>query len=161
MTENNEKIDENKKELDLDVHHQQEEELSHSDEKEPKAKKFVAPITHKIKESASQIWLAGLGAYAKAEQEGNKLFETLVKDGENIETLTREQIGKQWNQCLDKVGEVKEKATNSWEKIEKAFDDRVSRALVRLGIPSRAEVDALKAEVNQLKAMLNTNKEKN
>ena len=107
-------------------------------------------VAQKIKNSASQIWLAGLGAYAKAEQEGNKLFETLVKDGEHIETLTKEQIDKQWNQCKDKVEGVKERATHSWEKIEKAFDERVSHALARLGIPTRSEVEALKAELIRL-----------
>jgi poly(hydroxyalkanoate) granule-associated protein len=150
----------NENEFDIDSQKEQQEILEDDNGKDPKTKGLVTPITHKIKESASQIWLAGLGAYAKAEQEGNKFFETLVKDGENLETVTREQIGKQWNQCLDKVGEVKEKATHSWERIEKAFDERVSRALVRLGIPSRAEVDALKAEVDDLKKMLDAMKRK-
>ena len=162
MSDNNdhERVDDNKKEFNINSLDAQSDSPENDDGTDMRAKGLVAPITHKIKESASQIWLAGLGAYAKAEQEGNKLFETLVKDGENLETLTREQIGKQWNQYRGKVEEVKEKATHSWEKIEKAFDERVSRALVRLGIPSRAEVDDLKAEVEHLKAILNASKGK-
>ena len=48
------------------------------------AKKFppdASALNDTVKESAQQIWLAGLGAFAKAQQEGGKVFETLVKDG--------------------------------------------------------------------------------
>ena len=34
--------------------------------------------------SPHQIWLAGLGAFSRAQQEGTKLFETLVKQGEQL-----------------------------------------------------------------------------
>ena len=47
-------------------------------------------VAEKVKESANQIWLAGLGAYAKAEEEGSKLFDNLVHDGEKLETKTRQ-----------------------------------------------------------------------
>ncbi|HNJ75966.1 MAG TPA: phasin family protein, partial [Azospira sp.] len=42
-----------------------------------------------VKESAHQIWLAGLGAFAKAQDEGNKVFDALVKEGESIQARTR------------------------------------------------------------------------
>ena len=32
-----------------------------------------------VKESAQQIWLAGLGAFSKAQSEGGKVFQALVK----------------------------------------------------------------------------------
>ena len=38
-------------------------------------------LTSTIKESTQQIWLAGLGAYAKAQEEGGKIFEALVQEG--------------------------------------------------------------------------------
>jgi hypothetical protein len=42
-----------------------------------------------VKESAQQIWLAGLGAFAKAQEEGGKVFDALVKEGESIQSKTR------------------------------------------------------------------------
>lgn len=109
-------------------------------------------VAEKVKESANQIWLAGLGAYAKAEEEGSKLFDNLVHDGEVIETKTRGYIDKSLNVAKDKVDEVKARASGSWNKVERAFDIRVSKALGRLNIPTRADVDALVAKIAELDA---------
>ena len=38
-------------------------------------------MSDNVKEQAQQIWLAGLGAFAKAQQDGTKAFEKLVTDG--------------------------------------------------------------------------------
>lgn len=114
-------------------------------------------VAKKIKDSANQIWLAGLGAYSKAEEEGNKLFESLVKDGQQLEEKAKGPIEKKLPvipSYKDKVDEVRERATGSWERIEKAFDERVSKALGRLNIPSRSDVEALTAKVEELSAAL-------
>ena len=112
-------------------------------------------IASKIKASANQIWLAGLGAYAKAEQEGGRWFEGLVRDGE----LTRAIVDKQLLQAKEKVGEVRERvigvrdrAADSWERIEHAFDERVAGALGRLNIPNKHDVDELAGQVAKLQA---------
>ena len=117
-------------------------------------------VAEKVKESANQIWLAGLGAYAKAEEEGSKLFDNLVNDGEKIETKTRGYIDKSLNVALDKVDEVKAKATGSWNKVEKAFDLRVSKALSRLNIPTRHDVDGLVSRIAELNGEIETLTEK-
>ena len=43
------------------------------------------PLTNTIRESAQQIWLAGLGAFAKAQAEGGKVFEALVREGQTMQ----------------------------------------------------------------------------
>ena len=114
-------------------------------------------IAKKIKESANQIWLAGLGAYSKAENEGNRLFDNLVKDGKKLEDKAKGPLEKKLpgiNTYRDKVEEVREKATGSWERIEKAFDERVSNALSRLNIPTRRDVEELTAKVDALNEAL-------
>ena len=45
--------------------------------------------TDRIKDSAQQIWLAGLGACAKMQEEGSKAFEALVKDGASVQKKTQ------------------------------------------------------------------------
>jgi len=108
-------------------------------------------IAKKIKESANQIWLAGLGAYAKAEKEGSKLFDTLVRDGKKVEGKTNP--GKKTT-YRDRVEEVKDKAAHSWEKIEKAFDERVASTLAKLNIPTKQDVDALSAKIKALQSVI-------
>lgn len=125
-----------------------------ADKKLPQTDKQVTQLAEqmadKVKESANQIWLAGLGAYSKAEQEGNKLFDTLVQDGEKLEAKTRSLMDKPLNVAKETVETVRARATGSWEKVEKAFDLRVSRALHRLNIPTRTEVDDLHERISQL-----------
>lgn len=111
-------------------------------------------MADKVKESANQIWLAGLGAYSKAEEEGSKLFDNLVQDGEKLEARTRAIVDKPITAAKEKVGNVKARATGSWEKVEKAFDHRVSKALHRLNIPTRNDVDELYARIDRLTQQL-------
>jgi poly(hydroxyalkanoate) granule-associated protein len=118
---------------------------------EENAKSCIEPsIAEKVKESASQIWLAGLGAYSKAEKEGNKLFDTLVRDGERLEDKTRSYLDRQINVAREKVEEVKAKASGSWNKVERAFDERVATALHRLNIPVQSDVQRIVDRLDQL-----------
>lgn len=96
-----------------------------------------------IKESAQQIWLAGLGAFAKAQEEGGKVFEALVKEGEALQAKTRKV-------AEDKVVEMTSKATGTWDKLEQVFEDRVARALHSLGVPTQQDVQTLSRRVAEL-----------
>lgn len=98
-----------------------------------------------IRESAQQIWLAGLGAFAKAQREGNKVFDALVRQGESIQQKTRKV-------AEDKVTEMAAKATGTWDKLEQVFEDRVARSLNSLGVPTKGDVAALAKRVAELKA---------
>lgn len=108
-----------------------------------------------------QIWLAGLGAYAKAGQEGIDYLRNLVQAGEELEDKGKDLISDQLDAANGKLAPVKnrfegvkEKVGERFEKIQNAFDGRVARALNRLGIPSRQDVDALSAKLDVLNAML-------
>jgi len=96
-----------------------------------------------IKESAHQIWLAGLGAFVKAQKEGNKVFDSLVKEGESLQSRTRKA-------AEAKVGEFAAKATGSWDKLEQVFEDRVAQALHGLGVPTKKDIDNLSKRVAEL-----------
>lgn len=111
-------------------------------------------LSDKIKESARQIWLAGLGAYNKAEEDTGKIFEKLVKEGEEIESMTRGVVEKQFKAVEDRVEDVKEKASGTFGKLENVFDQRVSSTLVRLGIPTNHRVSELEQRVAELEAKL-------
>ena len=110
---------------------------------------------------ARKIWLAGIGAYARVGQEGSDYFKELVRAGEGVETRGKKRIDKDLdaaNHQLDEVGEevnrVRGKVEIQLDKIEKAFDARVGRALNRLGIPSKHDVEALSIKLEQLHELL-------
>jgi len=107
-----------------------------------------------IMESAQQIWLAGMGAFSRAQEEGTKLFETLVKEGVTLESRTRKlAMGKAdevRGAVESSVSQVKERTQETWDKLEKVFEDRVSKALGKLGVPGRKELNELAGKVEEL-----------
>lgn len=118
-----------------------------------------------IESYSRQIWLAGLGAYAKVGKEGVKLFETLIKDGEAAEKTARETIDSQVEAIKSKaskgrkdgveaaqakVEKSKDKLAGRWNGLEEAFEKRLNNAISRLGVPSREEVKELDAKVDEL-----------
>lgn len=115
--------------------------------------------TKDIRKYTHQIWLAGLGAFSKSDDdgEGGKLFEKLVEAGREIEAKTREQTQSRVKDMTDKV---KERTGETMEKMERAFDDRLTGALSRLGIPSKKDVDDLNSRIEQLTDALNSTDEK-
>jgi poly(hydroxyalkanoate) granule-associated protein len=103
-------------------------------------------VQEEIKESAHKIWLAGLGALAAAEEEGSKIFNTLVEKGEGYESRGKDELAK----VKDKVEGAFGKAEGSWEKLGDAFDDKVAGAIKRLGVPSSDEITTLTKRVEEL-----------
>jgi poly(hydroxyalkanoate) granule-associated protein len=107
-----------------------------------------------VMDSAQQIWLAGLGAFSKAQQEGGKLFEALVKEGSALDAKTRKFTQAKVNEVRGNVestiGQARERSQETWDKLEKVFEDRVSRALGRMGIPSHNDMKSLHKRVDDL-----------
>jgi len=100
-------------------------------------------LTSTIKESTQQIWLAGLGAYAKAQEEGGKIFEALVQEGEALQAKTRQSAD-------EKIAAVADKTAGTWGRLEQVFEDRVARAVASLGIPTRKDIDKLTKRMAEL-----------
>ncbi len=169
--------------------------------KKVQRKSVARKAENPVVDSAREIWLAGLGAFSVAQQEGekiidegNKFFDKLVKEGSKIEKRTRKDvegafddirgeletrvkdfrgevetrvkdirgevesrvkdIGGDFESRLDGVrdqaGTVRKQANDNWDKLENIFDDRVSRVLARLGIPTRDDVNRLSKRVQEL-----------
>ncbi|WP_295982550.1 phasin family protein [uncultured Variovorax sp.] len=112
----------------------------------------------RIKDSAQQIWLAGLGAFAKMQQEGSKAFEALVRDGAGMQKKTQQAAEETLAQAQQRMAgfasEFGTKAAGQWGKLENIFEERVARAMEKLGAPSAADMAALQARVEALEAQL-------
>lgn len=111
------------------------------------------------------VWLAGLGAFSMAQQEsgkiggkvlekGSKLFDQLVKEGSKLEQSTRKSVGTAGDDIRggieSRVDRVRKTAASNWDKLESVFEERVARALGRLGIPTADEIQELIEQVNEL-----------
>ena len=116
-------------------------------------------ISKAVLESSHQIWLAGLGAFAKAQQGGKQGFDMLVKQGEILEAKTRSAAAQTADAAREaakaKAKEMQTMAGGTWDKLEQVFEDRVSRALARLGVYTSSDVEKLSERVNELSEAVN------
>jgi poly(hydroxyalkanoate) granule-associated protein len=107
-----------------------------------------------VKDSAQEIWLAGLGAFAKAQEEGQKVFKALVREGASIQQRTMKVTEDKVNDVTAKVTKVaaglQKQANGTWDKLETVFEARVERALTRLGVPTNKEITSLTKRVEEL-----------
>lgn len=115
-------------------------------------------LSRQLGESAQQVWLAGVGAFGRAQAEGSKLFDTLVREGLSVEQTTRKAATGRVDAVRDSientVGQARERVTGTWDRLEKVFEERVQSALRRLDVPSRADVADLHRQVDSLNAEL-------
>jgi poly(hydroxyalkanoate) granule-associated protein len=116
-------------------------------------------LSKSVLASSHQIWLAGLGAFSKAQEGGAKVFDTLVKQGEVLEARTRKAAAETADAArgaaMSKAKEMQAMAGGTWDKLEQVFEDRVSRVLGKLGVHTSADVERLSARVNELSEAVN------
>lgn len=116
-------------------------------------------LSRSVLDSSRQIWLAGLGAFSRAQVEGKKVFETLVKQGEVLETTTRraaqDTAAAARGAAKAKVSEVSKGVGGTWDKLEQVFEDRVARALSKLGVHTQSDVERLTERVDALSEAVN------
>lgn len=105
-----------------------------------------------IKRNSTKIWLAGLGAYSMVEELGSEAFEELVNKGQTFERINHtKEIEVAPDSRLD---ELKVRANQTMDRIERAFDMRVSSTLGRLGISRKSDLDMLNDKIDRLAAAL-------
>lgn len=130
----------------------------------------------RVQDNAHEIWLAGLGAFAMAQDEGvnlvrkggklvneqtgkvisesSKLFDKLVSEGRKLEgkgrKIAEDAVGGVKTDVEGRVGKAREQARTNWDKLEKVFEERVARALSKLGVPTSDEIQELSKRVQEL-----------
>jgi poly(hydroxyalkanoate) granule-associated protein len=114
------------------------------------ATKSENSATAELRESAHRIWLAGLGALATAETRGEQLFHDLVERGEDFAKRTRPAF----DSMRSGVRKARKTAEGTWDQVERTIDETVSRALKRIGVPTRSEIGALTRRVEELTTKL-------
>ena len=114
-------------------------------------------MSQQMKDSAQQMWQAGLGALAKAQEEGGKVYENLVKEGSPLQQTTQ-QAQTKLAQAAEKMshmaGQMGQAATSQIDKLEHIFEDRVAKALQNMGLPTAQDLADLEARVALLEQQL-------
>lgn len=129
-------------------------------QKNKPAAEASAPLKASVKDSAQQIWQAGLGAFTRAQAEGSKAFEALVKEGVSIQRKTQAAAEDKINEATAKMStmanDISSKATGQWDKLENIFEERVAKALNKLGVPSAKDVNVLIERIEELQKAVHT-----
>jgi poly(hydroxyalkanoate) granule-associated protein len=117
-----------------------------------KAGKTVADnqLAQAVAQSAQKIWLAGLGAFARARTEGDKLFDLLVEQGKALRSTSERAADQALSTVRSQADATLSTAQGKWDKLEQVFEDRVSRSLNRLGVLTSRDVDELARQVADL-----------
>ena len=102
-------------------------------------------LQDELKDSAHRIWLAGLGALAAAGEEGTKMFDRLVDRGRESETRGSDEARKQYEGAKSSTDDL----LKTWSD---KLDESVTKALHRMGVPSREEIHNLTRRVEELNA---------
>ncbi|AVQ06703.1 TPA: phasin family protein [Xanthomonas vasicola pv. zeae] len=118
-------------------------------------------ISRRLGESAQTVWLAGLGALGRVQSEGGKLFDSLVREGAAYERTGQRKAAESVDELRDEVEtqfeQARDTAVRGWDKLGKAFDERVKGVLRTLNIPEQEELENLRREVESLKAQVRAN----
>lgn len=110
------------------------------------ATKKKPPTATGLKDSAYEIWLAGLGAFNLAGEEGSKLYRQLVEKGSE-----QQESNKEWfDTVTERVQGLKGEAQKVMNKVTSPLEDGLAAAMQRLGVPTRAEIIKLTHRVEEL-----------
>ncbi|MFC7521919.1 phasin family protein [Xanthomonas populi] len=118
-------------------------------------------ISRRLGESAQTVWLAGLGALGRVQTEGGKLFDSLVREGAAYERTGQQKATESVDELREEVEtqfeQARDTAVRGWDRLGKAFDERVKGVLRTLNIPEQDELENLRREVESLKAQVRAN----
>jgi len=116
-------------------------------------------LAQSVLKSSHHIWLAGLGAFSKAQAGGAQVFDSLVKQGATLEAKTRQAAAATADAArgaaASKAKEMQAMAGGTWDKLEQVFQERVARALGQLGVYTSSDVERLTERVNELSEAVN------
>jgi len=121
-----------------------------------KEKKAEQSVIDSLTGKAREVWLAGLGALASVEEEGNKVFNKLVEKGTDFEARGKKQIDEIYTEVSDKYKEVETKVKSKFSKAENEIDENIQEIIHKMGVPTKEEISELTAQVEKLVKKVDT-----
>jgi poly(hydroxyalkanoate) granule-associated protein len=95
---------------------------------------------------------------AKAQEQGSKAMEALLSDGLAFQRKSQAEAQQRLQEATERLGHLAsdfgQSASGRVDKLEHLFEDRVAKALHRLGMPSLLDIQMLSERVAQLESQL-------
>jgi poly(hydroxyalkanoate) granule-associated protein len=118
----------------------------------------LSNLPSELTERGREIWLAGLGALSRIEEEGDKVFKTLVDRGRDYESKRRKQIDDAASTIKNRqdalTSDVSKRIDDATKTVEDVVNRTVNSTLGRIGVPTRHEVRGLSDKVSVLSRKL-------
>ncbi len=109
-------------------------------------------------EKAHKVALAGVGVAGEAADAGAKVFDRLVARGEKVESQGRDSLGNWRDKAEEKVQQVRSAAEKGIEqtraKARTGIDEHLERRLEKLGVPGKADLEAVIERLSAIEARL-------
>lgn len=112
----------------------------------------------RLRESSHDVFLAGLASLARTGGKGGAGgkplwadFDALVAEGRALEPELRDTVQKTWEEWRERSRSTMDVVPFRTDgRLQSVFQERVEAALRSLGVPTRAEFDALNAKLDRL-----------
>lgn len=115
-------------------------------------------LVEAVRQSVDRIWQAGLGAFARAQHEGEEMFSRLVQEGMAVQKRTRHVAEGRLEEMTDTITKMADtlgkQASAPLGKLEAVFEDRIIRSLHSIGVPTRDDFAALSSQIGKLQKAL-------
>ena len=102
-------------------------------------------------------------AVGKAQEETGKVVDSLVREGGKIRDQTMKLADETVGEMKERVDEVRgmvenvrTRAADTLDNLEQLFEERVSRALKRLGVPTRDDLQGIARRLEELNGLIKT-----
>jgi poly(hydroxyalkanoate) granule-associated protein len=115
-----------------------------------------ASVIDSLTGKAREVWLAGLGALASVEEEGNKVFNKLVEKGTDFEKRGKKQIDEVYQDISEKYRDVESKVKSKFSKAEDEIDENLQDLIHKMGVPTKDEINDLSKQVEKLVKKVDT-----
>ena len=132
-------------------------------QRKPAARKVENPVV----DSAREIWLAGLGAFSVAQQEGekfidggNKFFDKLVKEGSKLEKRTRKDVEGAFDDIKDEVESRVKDFRGEVESRVKDIRGEVENRVKDIGGDFDSRMDGVRDQAGSVRKQANDNWDK-
>jgi poly(hydroxyalkanoate) granule-associated protein len=124
--------------------------------RKPRARAAETPET--LIANVQQVWLAGMGAIARAQKEGPSAFQDAVAEGFNLltrsrstaEEMIRDAFQNAQGTVQTRFDSARDQANETWDNLEALFQNRVHKAMQQLGVPNAEEIRLLTRRVAEL-----------
>lgn len=107
-------------------------------------------ITDTLTGRAREVWLAGLGALASVEEEGNKVFSRLVEKGSAFEERGKKKFDETYTEVSQAYTELEGKLKSRFSKAEGDLDENLQELIHKMGVPTQEEIGELNSQVEKL-----------